>query len=430
WQVLDLAELKHSSISFFDIEKHESAISRWSRARTRAAKVSIQHFQIIYLDQLDIGEGKDVNLERCPRCRLLQQCIKYLDPAEREEYEVIVENGKLIYKASQKTVDTLKGPKSTKWIFVLSTTRNLYVGQKIKGKFQHSSFLAGGATLSAGRLIVEDGILLAVWPHSGHYLPTEENFQAFMSFLKENKVDLTCIENSPLDDEDGTGAKTPAFRMSNLGANEQNSSAQDDENQARPQVSKLSEVANSSILLKRSHIIRSKIAKLRIPSMNDVADEEFKTPQLPPEQSPDSEDYGRVSSEDGDGFETAEDSFLSEDDFMRPKINLFEVYERPVFEEQISQATILKRIHSHKRTRSYQLGEHLQLKWTTGAGPRIGCVRDYPSRLQFQVLEQVNLSPRSRYNNSAVLGSDLHKLTTANKSTLGPSSVQISEIEE
>lgn len=39
WKLLDFAELKRSSISFFEIEKHESAISRWSRARTRAAKV-------------------------------------------------------------------------------------------------------------------------------------------------------------------------------------------------------------------------------------------------------------------------------------------------------------------------------------------------------------------------------------------------------
>lgn len=39
WKLLDFAELKHSSISFFDLGKHETAISRWSRARTRAAKV-------------------------------------------------------------------------------------------------------------------------------------------------------------------------------------------------------------------------------------------------------------------------------------------------------------------------------------------------------------------------------------------------------
>ena len=33
-------------------------------------------------------------------------------------------------------------------------------------------------------------------------------------------------------------------------------------------------------------------------------------------------------------------------------------------------------------------------KWSTGNGPRIGCVRDYPMDLQTRALEQVNLSPR------------------------------------
>lgn len=50
WKLLDFAELKRSSISFFDIEKHETAISRWSRARTRAAKVDFDQaiFSCIY----------------------------------------------------------------------------------------------------------------------------------------------------------------------------------------------------------------------------------------------------------------------------------------------------------------------------------------------------------------------------------------------
>ncbi|KAG9150720.1 hypothetical protein Leryth_002889, partial [Lithospermum erythrorhizon] len=39
WKALDFAELDRTSVSFFDIEKQETAISRWSRARTRAAKV-------------------------------------------------------------------------------------------------------------------------------------------------------------------------------------------------------------------------------------------------------------------------------------------------------------------------------------------------------------------------------------------------------
>ena len=42
--MLDFAELKRCSISFFDIEKPESAISRWFRATTKAAKVSMQGY--------------------------------------------------------------------------------------------------------------------------------------------------------------------------------------------------------------------------------------------------------------------------------------------------------------------------------------------------------------------------------------------------
>ena len=37
-------------------------------------------------------------------------------------------------------------------------------------------------------------ILQAIWPHSGHYRPTEENFQDFLSFLRENSVDITDVK--------------------------------------------------------------------------------------------------------------------------------------------------------------------------------------------------------------------------------------------
>ena len=75
---------------------------------------------------------------------------------EREAYEVIVNEGKLVYRHSGELVNTTEG---SKWIFVLSTSRNLYVAEKKKGKFQHSSFLAGGATTAAGRLVAHDGVL-------------------------------------------------------------------------------------------------------------------------------------------------------------------------------------------------------------------------------------------------------------------------------
>lgn len=68
----------------------------------------------------------------------------------------MVEDGKLVYKESGDLVNTAEG---SKWIFVLSTMRSLYIGQKQKGLFQHSSFLAGGAITAAGRLVAHDGAL-------------------------------------------------------------------------------------------------------------------------------------------------------------------------------------------------------------------------------------------------------------------------------
>ena len=75
---------------------------------------------------------------------------------KRKAYEVVVHDGKLIYKQSGIPVNSDEGAKS---IFVLSTTRALYVGKKKKGQFQHSSFLSGGATTAAGRLVAHNGIL-------------------------------------------------------------------------------------------------------------------------------------------------------------------------------------------------------------------------------------------------------------------------------
>uniref|UniRef100_A0A7N0U8K3 Uncharacterized protein n=2 Tax=Kalanchoe fedtschenkoi TaxID=63787 RepID=A0A7N0U8K3_KALFE len=230
WKALDSASLKQSSVTYFDIEKQETAGSRWSRAKTRAAKVgkglskdekarklALQHWLEaidprhryghnlhFYYDDwcdskspqpffywLDVGDGKELNIESCPRTNLQHQCISYLGPLERKLYEVIAEEGKLVYKQDGVPVNT---DDESKWIFVLSTSRQLYVGRKRKGVFQHSSFLSGGATKAAGRLVAHDGILEAIWPYSGHYLPTQDNFKEFLIYLEEHGVDLTSVK--------------------------------------------------------------------------------------------------------------------------------------------------------------------------------------------------------------------------------------------
>ncbi|KAF5197259.1 Iq domain-containing protein iqm2 [Thalictrum thalictroides] len=437
WKLLDFAELKRTSVSFFDIEKPETAVSRWSRARTRVAKVgkglskdekaqklALQHWleaidprhryghnlhfyyvtwlhcesQQPFFYWLDIGDGKEVNLvDKCPRSKLQQQCIKYLGPIERKDYEVTVENGKFMYKYSRQILDTSEGSEDAKWIFVLSTSKTLYVGQKSKGKFQHSSFLAGGATSAAGRLEVENGILKAVWPHSGHYRPTEQNFLEFIAFLKDHNVDLTDVKKSPTDDDQGSTIKlglTSYSSESDLTKSENGLEAEDtssDKDKTKSSGENTSTELNQPKSKPALHF-RRKLTSLEIPQKPELF---IRSKGNGLSKGPSHNQSSEASQPCG--YETAEDSFDSEEDedYMCPKRNLFEGEQEEDEEETIPQESILRRINSKKNMKSYQLGKQLSCKWTTGAGPRIGCVRDYPSELQFRVLEEVSLSPRS-----------------------------------
>ncbi|XP_019155310.1 PREDICTED: IQ domain-containing protein IQM2 [Ipomoea nil] len=437
WKLLDFAELKHSSISFFDLEKHESAISRWSRARTRAAKVgkglskngkaqklALQHwleaidprhryghnlhfYYVQWLHSqsnepffywLDIGEGKEVNLvEKCPRWKLQQQCIKYLGPMERKAYEVVVEDGKFFYKQTGELLDTsdLKG---AKWIFVLSTSRTMYVGKKKKGSFQHSSFLAGGATLAAGRVVVEDGTLKAVWPHSGHYRPTPENFQDFISFLKENNVDLTDVKLDGTDEEESTGMKSRVHSR-NISSGDDlpenvclETEENDVEDSSLEKIEAKEKEKTAAVELPKSSIMppgfSHKLTNLEIPSKDEFL-EKLKSESLTKANS-----NAFLLESPLDGYESTEELFPSEQDHHGEQ-NVF--FEGESKEETIPEESILQRINSHKEAKSYQLGNQLSCKWSTGAGPRIGCVRDYPSQLQSHALGEVSLSPRSKH---------------------------------
>ncbi|XXG64248.1 hypothetical protein AAC387_Pa05g2247 [Persea americana] len=339
WKALDFAALKRSSVSFFDVRKPETAVSRWARARTMAAKVgkglskdekaqklALRHWLEaidprhryghnlhLYYDVwfgsestepffywLDIGEGKGVDLEKCSRIDLQWQCIKYLGPNEREAYEVIIDDGKLVYKKSGMFVDTCEG---SKWIFVLSTSRALYAGQKKKGTFQHSSFLSGGATTASGRMVAENGILKAIWPYSGHYCPTEENFKEFISFLGEHNVDLTNVKRCAIDDD------SPPFKI--------------------------------------------------------------------------------VSEEELHREEAAERRTMAE----VVNVAMAKVDESATETSEVARTNAHKDV-DHVEEPAFHLVKPLSCKWSTGVGPRIGCVRDYPTELQFRALEKVNLSPR------------------------------------
>ncbi|KAL6988369.1 IQ domain-containing protein iqm3 [Sarracenia purpurea var. burkii] len=366
WPLIDYARLSHSTISFFNFSKPETAASRWNRIclnaskvgkglskNAKAQKLAFQHWieaidprhryghcLHMYYEEwretesvqpffywLDIGDGKEVDLKECPRSKLQQLCIKYLGPQEREQYEYIVVEGKIVHKQSAEFLDTYKGTRVAKWIFVMSTSKKLYAGQKKKGIFQHSSFLAGGATLAAGRLEVEDGTLKYISPHSGHYRPTDDSFDSFKLFLKENGVNLDEVEIRKANDDYENYEECKSNR-------------------------------------------------------EEIAAELLTNSVSPPQSCNTEEEEKHISSSEQTETKKIYKSTLS-GGLESPRT-------------EVSKTSILQRLNSKKAVSSYQLGHQLLRTWSTGAGPRIGCVADYPEELRKQALEFVNLSPRTQ----------------------------------
>ncbi|KAJ4753323.1 IQ calmodulin-binding motif family protein [Rhynchospora pubera] len=359
WQALDYARQNHSTVSFFDHEHPETVASRWSRVTINAIKVghglceddhartlAFQHWieaidprhrygqnlQLYYNEWcnsssdepffywLDVGEGHSVDLKECPRSKLKKQCVKYLGPHEREHYEYIIKDGRIMHKQLEVFLDTRKDSKEEKWIFVMSSEKKIYAGVKKKGSFHHSSFLAGGATIAAGKLTVQDGYFKCISPHSGHYKPKDENINNFLDFLQENGVDLEEIE---------------------------------------------------------------------VPrrSSNDDYEEEPKQEQETESLEPAATPHETTTKED-----TTIQGVADNKDAANPRID------RTLSGMQISRAivpreAILERINSKKEMNSYQLGHQLARTWSSGAGPRIGCVADYPAELRAHALELVSLTP-------------------------------------
>lgn len=74
---------------------------------------------------------------------------------------------------------------------MVDTQFRIYAGIKESGGFQHSSFLHGSRVLSAGLISIQDGQLLSLSPHSGHYRPTAENFWITAKCLEAEGVDMS-----------------------------------------------------------------------------------------------------------------------------------------------------------------------------------------------------------------------------------------------
>merc|ERR1712232_1198992 len=61
---------------------------------------------------------------------------------------------------------------------------HLYMNEKQRGRFHHSSFLAGTPVMAAGYAEVDQGFITTLLPFSGHYRPKTEDFYEFVRQLR------------------------------------------------------------------------------------------------------------------------------------------------------------------------------------------------------------------------------------------------------
>jgi len=226
WNVVDAAVLHQHTLQYYAHSKSWKANDNWKRLKRKASKLgkgleknnkalklalnhwleaidarhryghNLRPYYLHWHDLdttepffywLDLGCGRQIELPKISRAILHEQQITYLSPDQRKHFEVAIYHGKLYYQSSGELVHT---PSGERWIFVMSPSYKLYIGKKAKGKFQHSSFLAGGATTAAGRLETDHGVLKMMEAHSGHYKPSPENFEALVGILVNRGADL------------------------------------------------------------------------------------------------------------------------------------------------------------------------------------------------------------------------------------------------
>lgn len=130
--------------------------------------------------------------------------VIYLDEAGRKAHALSVTDGRVL------------GPDGAPFdtggalaIFVLSPEGQLYgSAAQEKGKFHHSSFLAGAPVGGAGEFIVADGTIEVLSDHSGHYRPRREDTGQALCWFAEHGVNLSEVSFHPF-----SGGELPASSL-------------------------------------------------------------------------------------------------------------------------------------------------------------------------------------------------------------------------
>ncbi|MCB1136780.1 MAG: hypothetical protein KDK78_10965, partial [Chlamydiia bacterium] len=144
---------------------------------------------------------------------------RYLVSVKRDgAYTLLCQEGSNLDTSKFRSISSGEGT----GIFVLGLDGKLYAAahsESERGLMHHSSFFAGGDVLSAGELVVEQGVLKSLSNRSGHYRPDwKDPMLAVLDHLHNKGVDLSAVRlelvgTAELSDEiilsDGTKKTVP-----------------------------------------------------------------------------------------------------------------------------------------------------------------------------------------------------------------------------
>lgn len=128
---------------------------------------------------------------------LRDEGVTYLDPTERQQYLIKINNDGLLVEAKGaffSTVEMSTGHSGKGWAMVVyRQDAGMFCATHITDRFHHSTIFGGDSVDFAGELQVRDGHLLHANNKSGHYKPGEPETVKFLSFLQSSGVQLDGV---------------------------------------------------------------------------------------------------------------------------------------------------------------------------------------------------------------------------------------------
>lgn len=113
--------------------------------------------------------------------------IQYLGQEDLEKHKITIKDG-ILLDSNQKPLSTqgyCTDGKKGQALIIVNPNGDMYLGNHIRGKLQHTSLSHGNPVVFAGEISCENGLITRISNRSGHYLPSTYCMYKFLKHLSD-----------------------------------------------------------------------------------------------------------------------------------------------------------------------------------------------------------------------------------------------------